>query len=117
MDLQQMNEYGLDKKWGIVLVDHLSGENRYLNMINFSNISQIVIGHDAEKGFEHYYKYEANKVKSYFKYACKFSIYDESRITYVSTLLLSNFIDVRSFKAIFDKVSSDYGHASCDNNF
>jgi hypothetical protein len=49
MNLTQMNEFGLDKKWAVVLVDHLSGENRYLNMIKFSNISQIVLGHDAEK--------------------------------------------------------------------
>jgi hypothetical protein len=117
MDMEQMCAFGLEKNWGLVLVDHLSGENRYLNMIKFSNISQIVIGHDAEKWFEHYYKYETNKIKSYFKYSCKFSIYDESRITYVSTLILSNFIDVSSFKVIFDKVASDYGHVSCDNNF
>ena len=90
-----------------MLVDHLSGENRYKSLIKFSNISQIVIGHDAEKWYEHYYKYEANKIKDYFKYSCKFSIFDESKITYVSTLLLSNFINVE-FIFDFIKMICDY---------
>ena len=115
--MNEMNKFGLDKKWGLVLVDHLSGETRYTNMINFANISQIVIGHDAEKQFEHYYKYESGKVRSHFKYACKFSIYDQTKSSYISTLVLSNFIDVTKFKAIFDKVKSDFGHVSCDDGF
>lgn len=118
MNIEQMNEFGLSKQWGVVLVDHSSGGNRHLNMIKFCNTSTIVIGHDAEKWYEHYYKYEEKNVKDFFKYSCKFSIYvDEAKLTYVSTLILSNFVDVSRLKLVFDNIVSDYGHVSCDMGF
>ena len=111
-----MDEYGLDKKWGLVLVDHLVGEKRYLNMIKFANLANIVIGHDAEKRNDYYYKYEQMKVRNHFKYACKYSIYDETKNVYISTLILSNFIELDKLKIVFDKVNTDYGQISCDLN-
>lgn len=89
------------------------GENRYINVINFSKTARIVIAHDAESTNEGYYKYGENKITSYFKYACKFTIYDESD-SYTSTLLLSNYINVKRMKKLFDKVKTEYGHVSCD---
>ena len=117
MSPAKMDEYGLDKKWGLVLVDHLVGEKRYDNMIKFAKIANIVIGHDAEKRNEYYYKYETMKVRDSFKYVCKYSIYDETKNTYISTLILSNFIELSLLKPIFDKVNTDYGQVSCDLNF
>lgn len=112
-----MNKFGLDKKWGLVLVDHLSGETRYLNVISFAQISQIVIAHDAEKQFEYLYKYKSEKVRRHFKYSCKFSIFDQTKLRYISTLILSNFVDVVKFKFIFRKVTTDFGLVSCDDGF
>ena len=117
MSPNQMNSYGLEKKWGLVLVDHLIAESRYLNMIKFSEVANIVIGHDAEKNNENYYHYEQMKVRDKFKYACKYSIYDETKKSYISTLILSNFIDVRKLETIFEKIQTDYGQVSCDLTF
>lgn len=64
-----------------------------------------------------YYKYEQMKVKDNFKHACKYSIYDETKKIYISTLILSNFIDVTQMKPIFDKIETDYGQVSCDLSY
>ena len=40
----EMDIYGLEKKWGMVLVDHGIAGTRYLNMIKFSQLANIVIG-------------------------------------------------------------------------
>jgi hypothetical protein len=113
----EMDLYGLDKKWGLVLIDHLLGEKRYLNIIKFAQMANIVIAHDAEKNNDKYYKYEQMKVREYFKYACKYSIYDVTKSVYISTLILSNFIDVSQLKAILDQIETDYGHVTCDLTF
>ncbi len=110
----EMDSYGLDKKWGLVLVDHLLGDKRYLNIIKFAQLANIVIAHDAEKNSDSHYKYEQMKVRENFKYACKYTIYDETKKVYISTLILSNFIDVSQLKPIFDLIETDYGHVSCD---
>lgn len=47
----EMDIYGLEKKWGMVLVDHLQAETRYLNMIKFAQLANIVIGIDFFKLF------------------------------------------------------------------
>jgi len=104
----------MEQKWGMVLVDHLSGGTRFQNIINFANSSQIVVAHDAERQSDSFYLYEAKNVRSYFKYACKFSIYDQSKSYYISTLILSNSFDVSRMKQIFDAISTDFGHVSCD---
>ena len=113
----EMDLYGLDKKWGLVLIDHLLGEKRYLNIIKFAQMANIVVAHDAEKNNDKYYKYEQMKVREHFKYACKYSIYDETKSVYISTLILSNFIDVSQLKAILDQIETDYGHVTCDLTF
>ena len=117
MNAADMDKYGLDKKWGMVLVDHGIADTRWRNMINFANLANIVIGHDAEVINEKYYIYETKKVKESFRYACKYSIYDETKKIYISTLILSNFVDVTKLKAIFDKVATDNGAISCDLSY
>jgi hypothetical protein len=110
--------YGLDKKWGLVLVDHSTAGTRYLNIISMADKAQVVVAHDAEKPSDHMYKYEEKNVKKFYKYACKFSIYtSEDNSWYYSTLILSNWYDVRILRPIFDQVYTDYGHFSCDLNF
>lgn len=116
-DYRELSQYGRNSSWGIVLVDHFYATARSLDVISFANNSQIVLAHDAEKMYDAMYRYDVNKVTSYFKYGCKFSLFREpSRKLYISTIILSNFIDLNSFKPIFDLVKSDYGHVSCDMN-
>lgn len=115
---KDMSNYGLNNDWGLVLVDHINAAIRPLDAINFANKSQIVIVHDAEAPNEFLYKYEFFNIRSYFKYVCKFSLYkDVDKKSYISTLILSNFIDVSKFKYIFDKINTDYGHVSCNIDF
>lgn len=116
-DPNKMHSFGLDKKWGMVLVDHLSGETRYQDVINFANISQMVVVHDAERVSESYYNYERNKIRNYFSYTCKYSLYDQTKSNYISTLLLSNFVNMDKFKSIFQQIPTDYGHVACDVNY
>lgn len=113
----KLNYYGLDKHWGLVLVDHIYNTKRSSNVINFSKRAQIVVVHDAEKSQEDFYHYEKNKLQGYFKYACKFSIYSEStQSEYISTLILSNFVNLDKLSDIFNKVITSYGHVACDLN-
>lgn len=82
-----------------------------------SQKAKIVVLHDAEKMAEGGYQYEHNKIRSHYKYACKYSIYtDTKKSNYVSTILLSNFIDLDKLESIFDRISTDYGHVACDVN-
>ena len=112
-----MMNFGLNRKWGLVLVDHIFQYNRCFNVIKFANISQIVVVHDSEKSFEFKYQYQKYKINDYYKYACKFSLFQNKNSSYKSTTILSNFIDVTEYKLIFDKISSDYIHVSCDMSF
>ena len=109
MDYKDMNLFGLDKMWGLVLVDHGQADTRHINIHNFANISQIVIAHDAEDTSEHMYKYEKNRIRPLFKYSSRFSVFHQDKSTYTGTLILSNFIDVNKFHAIFNKIKTDYG--------
>ena len=111
-------EFGLNKKWGLVLVDHAKGGERYRNVISFSKLAEIVVLHDAEKMSENGYKYEHNKVRSYFLYACKFSVYPNAQKDfYTSTLILSNFIKLDFLDGIFNRIKTDYGHVGCNLNY
>lgn len=110
-----MNNYGLDKRWGLVLVDHFNARTRSFNAIDFSNLAEIVILHDAEKSSEHMYQYEKNDIRSHFKFACKYSIFtNEKKSSYVSTIILSNFINLNQLEDLFKQIKTDYGHVACD---
>lgn len=114
----EINKFGLDKQWGLVLVDHIDAGSRSLNVIKFSEIAQIVIVHDTEKSQETFYGYEKNKIRSFFKYSCKYSIYsDATRASYISTLILSNFVSLNKMKSIFNRITTDFGHVACDINY
>ena len=115
MSFEDMMKYGLNRRWGLVLVDHVFKFNRCFNVINFANLSQIVVVHDSENKYESKYQYRKYKINDYFKYACKFSLYTTETL-YKSTTILSNYVDVTQYKLIFDKVSSDYKHVSCDTS-
>jgi hypothetical protein len=113
-----LSEFGLKKRWGMVLVDHIYAEIRPTNVIKFANLSSIVVAHDTEKANEGFYKYEQAEIRKHFKYVCKFSLYQSAnKNSYISTTMLSNFIDlVRVLKPLFDNVRTEYGHESCNEN-
>lgn len=114
----EMNQFGLNKNWGLVLVDHIDQNARSLNVLNFSKLSKIVVVHDTEKSSESFYGYEKNKIRDAFKYACKYSIYsDINRSSYISTLILSNFINLDNLALIFNQIKTDYGFVACDINY
>ena len=113
MSFEDMMKYGVNRRWGLVLVDHVFRYNRCFNVINFAHLSQIVVVHDSEKGFESKYQYRKYRINDYYKYACKFSLYN-TNTKYKPTTILSNYIDVTVFKEIFDQIKSDIKHVSCD---
>lgn len=105
-----------EKKWGIVLVDQLY-RLRARNVIKYANFSEIVVVHDTEKIREQIYWYEKANIGSYYKYACKFSLYGHlgEKGNYSSTTIYSNYIDVEAeLKPIFDRVNTPFGHKTCD---
>lgn len=114
--LDELMKYGLDRHWSLVLVDHTFAEERAKNAIAFASIARVVVVHDTELISEHAYKFEKQRMTSYFKYVCKFSLYmNEKRDRYTSTTLMSNFIDLSSLlRPAFHRVHTDYGHVSCD---
>ena len=116
--INDMHKFGINKFWGLVLVDHIYGNERYKDVLNFADRAKIVVVHDAEKLNENLYRYEANKVRGHFKYVCKFSVFNNQKQTsYISTLIMSNFIDLKHFDSVFDNVKTDYGHVSCDTSY
>ena len=113
-----MHKFGIRNLWGLVLVDHVHADERYKDVLNFANRAKIVLAHEAEKKNEYFYKYEENKVRGNYKYVCKLSVYiNPGKTSYISTLIMSNYIDLEHFGFIFDKVKTDYGHVSCDTSY
>ena len=115
----ELNLYGLNRLWGLVFVDHGDAKARNLNVLNFSKLAMIVIVHDAENASEDLYNYVKNKLRDSFKYSCKYSPFSskEKNTWTTSTLILSNFINIDNLKDLFSRISTDYGHVSCDLNF
>lgn len=118
-DKEELTKIGLDKKWGVVLVDHIFADLRPINVIKFSNLSKVVIAHDTEKTNEQFYRYEQAKIRDHYKYVCKFSLFEDlKRQSYISTTIMSNFIDLPSvLKPMLDKVKTEFGHESCNLDF
>ena len=113
----ELMSYGTDRNWSLVLVDHIYGDKRPQNVIDFAQKAQIVVAHDTEKSSEPGYLYEKRRMRDYFKHVCKFSLYitGANRLTYISTTLMSNYIDLSGLlKPALDTVLTDYGHVSCD---
>lgn len=107
-------EINMQKRWGVVFVDHLQGEKRYLDMIKYSNLSEIVVAHDSEKQSSGYYGYE--RAYGEFKYHCKYSlIYPDN--SYLSTSLLSNFVNFENIEKILKKTSTHLKHVMCDQSY
>ena len=115
----EINKYGLDREWSLVLVDHVNGNTRAFNAIALVQKAKIVVVHDSEKVAENIYMFEKNNMTGYFnfKYVCKFNLFTKSKSGYVSTTLMSNFIDLETILTpAFKKVKTDYGHIPCDNS-
>ena len=113
-----INKYGLETNWSLVLVDHIYAELRPLNVIAFAQKAQIVVAHDTEKQNEYIYLYDKNKMTGNFKYVCKFTLFRAKKGEYISTTLMSNFIDLEAILTpVFNKVKTDFGHSACDINF
>lgn len=108
--------YGSNKNWSIVLVDHTDGVLRSINAKRFYLNAQIVLLHDAEDSSEKYYFYKKNRVYSYFKYTCKYSLFNKNKRNYVSTVLLSNFINMKEIEESLKKIKTEFGHAACNSS-
>jgi hypothetical protein len=67
MTYDEMSKFGLDKNWGLVLVDHGFADKRHSDILNYANKSQIIIAHDAEDAADFMYKYKEKNIRSYFK--------------------------------------------------
>jgi len=106
----------------LVLVDH-GGPPAYTRStyaLDFAQKAKIVVTHDAEKMSEKHFKYEKNKIKDQFKSSCKYTVFQNKnliRSQYVSTWILSNYIDLKNIKSIFDAITTDHGHVACDSNY
>ena len=112
-----ISKYGLEKNWSLVLIDHIYGSLRAFNAIAFAQNAQIVVVHDSEKTGEAGYMFGKNNMTGHFKYVCKFSLFSKRQKTYVSTTLMSNFIDLEAILTpAFQKVKTDYGHIPCDSS-
>jgi hypothetical protein len=110
----ELMQYGNDKEWSVVFVDHEISELRHKNVIRFAKNAQIVVVHDAEPVKESIYMLNAFKVTDFFKYKCNFTVYDKSK-TPITTLLLSNFIDFSGISSILKLLKTDHGHTVCTN--
>lgn len=107
------NTINMNKTWGVVFVDHINGDKRYLDLIKFAHNAEIVIAHDAEKQST-WYAYE--KAYGSFKYHCKFSlIFGQGN--YISTSLLSNFKSFENIEKILRKTSTNLKHVVCDQSY
>jgi hypothetical protein len=110
-----MHKFGRDKLWGLVLVDHIYGGERAMDVKAFSNRAQIVIAHDAERQNEGLYHYEESKIRDNFKYVCKYSLFrNKEKTEYISTYILSNYVDLDFLYIVFDKITTDFGASACD---
>lgn len=113
----ELNNYGLEREWSLVLIDHCYSETRAFNAIAFAQKAQLVVVHDSEKAAERAYMYEKKNMTGYFKHVCKFNLLRKPENGYSSTTLMSNFIDLEAIlKPAFQKVKTDYGHIPCDNS-
>lgn len=116
-DIQQLKTYGSDRKWGMVLVDHKLGEERFINIIDLKNKADIVLAHDAENRGAGNYKYVEKKVTDHYKYVCKMSMLhsdNEKNDGYTSTLIMSNFIDLSYLEQVFKKIKYNRKVIACD---
>lgn len=120
----ELLRFGLDRtdRWGLVLVDHMMVRDRAQSAIDFANLSLVVVVHDTEAPSDVNYNYSMSKMLESFKYTCKFSLYRgvkrEDPNNYISTTVLSNFIDLDKWlKPMMLAVKTDHGHESCDGNY
>jgi hypothetical protein len=116
-DVKQLLTFGSDRQWGMVLVDHKLGEERYKNIIDLANKASVVLAHDAERNGAGNYRYVEKRVTDYYKYNCKFSIYNNgvgAAAGWTSTLIMSNSIDITFLEDVFMNVKYDRKVVACD---
>jgi hypothetical protein len=115
----ELETFGSERKWGMVLVDHGVANSRLKVAINFANKSTIVLTHDAEI-IQDYYSYhtvkDGKKLVDYFKYVCKFSMFDRplNPTGHSSTLIMSNFVDITFLEEIFKQINYPTRVIACD---
>lgn len=107
----ELRRFASDRTWGLVLVDHIFTKERYKSIIDLANKASLVLAHDAESSHD-VYKYAENKVTAHFKYACKMSMFNETQ--YKSTLMLSNFIDIRFLEHVFGRIKYSAKVVACN---
>ena len=114
----EVNKYGIEKNWSLVLIDHIYGSMRGFNAIAFAQKAQIVVVHDSQKTSDSFYMFGKNNMTGHFKNVCKFTLFRAKKgEKYISTTLMSNFIDLEAvLTPAFQKAKTDYGHISCDSS-
>jgi hypothetical protein len=115
----ELETFGSERKWGMVLVDHGVVNGRLKPAINFANKSTIVLTHDAEI-IQDFYSYhtvkDGKRLVDYYKYVCKFSMFDRpfNATGHSSTLIMSNFVDITFLEEIFKQINYPTKVIACD---
>lgn len=112
---EALTRFGSNQRWGLIFIDH--GKKRYVTAIKMSQLAQVVVLHDAEVNTEKNYHYIKYNVLSYYKYACKFSLYQNWYKLFgnhVSTLILSNYLQLDKLESLFKRIPSEFGHLACN---
>jgi hypothetical protein len=109
---EQLEKFVRDRKWGLVLVDHIFAEQRPTDVIKMAELATIVLAHDTEIANENYYGYVKARVTDHFKYVCKLTIFHDRG--HISTLMLSNFIDITFLEDVFKKIDFSTKVIACD---
>lgn len=79
----------INKKWDVVLVDHSPSERRIVEISQLANLANYLVIHDSDLRNE--FRYHYSEIYPLFKYRFNFDQAD------YSTVLLSNFVDLKNF--------------------
>lgn len=112
-----LKTFGSDRDWGMALVDHKLGEERWINVIALAKRAKIVLAHDAESRGAGNYKYDEKKVTTHFKYVCKMSMQHTDDIInygYTATLIMSNFVDITFLEEVFNRIKYSRKVIACN---
>ena len=84
--VENWDDAGIEKPWGVVLVDHAPAGRRREEVKRLANLAQCILIHDSSWKSEKHYHYK--EIYPLFKYR-----YDYKKVKPYTTVL-SNFIDV-----------------------
>jgi len=73
----------IEKKWGLVFIDHAPGKRRWLDIKRLANFADYIVIHDTNPEFRKEYRY--HRIWKYFKYRRDFTLYSPH------TTVVSNF--------------------------